>query len=74
LVGDLVRSPAVAVQLSSATFDLAALVAVQAERWLIAEATRTSRLINLSGGAAAITMAPDDVATIGSLFVAMLAT
>jgi len=47
---------------------------VQAERWLIAEATRTSRLINLSGGAAAITMAPDDVATIGSLFVAMLAT
>jgi len=47
-IGDLVRAAAGAQQFSDAPFDLAALVSLQTRRWLIEDATRTARLINLS--------------------------
>jgi hypothetical protein len=62
----------VAAHFSSAPFDLAALVSGQAERWLITDSTRTARLINLSRGSGDAALDPDDISTIGSLFVEML--
>ena len=72
LLRDLVRFPAAAEQFSSAPFDLTALVAAQAQRWLIAGATRTARLINLSVGAGDARLEADDVSTIGGLFISEL--
>jgi hypothetical protein len=72
LIGDLVRSPAVTAQFSSAPFDLSALVTAQVERWLIDGSLRTARLINLSAGAATSIVDPVHVSTIGELFVATL--
>ncbi|MGK2957731.1 MAG: nucleotidyl transferase AbiEii/AbiGii toxin family protein [Acidimicrobiales bacterium] len=71
LIGDLVRTPAAIELFSSAPFDLAALVSMQAERWLITDATRMSRLVHLSAGPVDATMEAADIATIGSLFVEM---
>jgi hypothetical protein len=44
----------------------------QAERWFITDSTRTARLVNLSRGSGDAAMDPDDISTIGSLFVEML--
>jgi hypothetical protein len=73
LIGDLVRAPAVAEQFAAAPFDLAVLVSLQTRRWLIEDATRTARLINLSAGGGDVMMNPGDIRTIGELFVEMLA-
>ena len=72
LIGDLVRTPSSAEQFAAAPFDLAALVSLQTQRWLIEDATRTARLIRMSAGAGDITVAPTDIATIGELFVGQL--
>ncbi|MGO9872166.1 MAG: nucleotidyl transferase AbiEii/AbiGii toxin family protein [Acidimicrobiia bacterium] len=71
LIADLVRAPAGAEQFADAPFDLAALVSLQAQRWLIEDATRTARLINLSAGAGEDMMNLANIATIGELFVEM---
>ncbi len=72
LVGDLVRVPTLAQPFLSAPFDLAALVSSQVERWLVDDALRTTRLINLSAGAGGPTINPGDISTIGELFVEIL--
>ena len=72
LIGDLVRSRVAAEQFSSAPFDLAALVAVHAERRLITDATRTARLINLGASVGDAATDPADISAIGNLFVDML--
>ena len=72
LIGDLVRTPPSAAQFETAPFDLAALVSLQTQRWLIENSTRTARLINMSAGGGDVTMNPADIATIGELFVEML--
>lgn len=73
LIGDLVRSPGLAEQFAVAPFDLAALVSLQTQRWLIEDATRTARLISMSAGGGDAAMNPASIATIGELFVEMLA-
>jgi hypothetical protein len=72
LITDLVRTPALMQEFSSAPFDLAALVSSQTQRWLIDGATRAARLINLSAGAGDAIMEPQDISTIGSVFVETL--
>lgn len=73
LIGDLVRATAGADQFADAPFDLAALVSLQTQRWLIEDATRTARLINMSSGGGEDTIDPANIAAIGELFVEMLA-
>lgn len=73
LIGGLVGAPLIADQFAAAPFDLAALVSSQTERWLIDDATRMARLMNMSTGGGDSRMNPADVATIGVLFVEMLA-
>ena len=68
LIGDLVRAPDGIEQFSSAPFDLEALVSAQVERWLIDDATRTAGLVRMSAGATGTRMEPDDIATLGRLF------
>jgi hypothetical protein len=72
LLGDLVRAPALTAELSSAPFDLSDLVASQVERWFIDEPLRTARLINLGAGGTPPIVDPDDISTIGELFVSIL--
>ena len=72
LIGDLVRSPAAIAQFSTAPFDLAALVSAQVERWLVTGSTRAARLFDLGAGTRGVTMDPDDISALGSLFEAML--
>lgn len=73
LIGGLVRTPMIAQQFAAAPFDLAALVSSQTERWLIDDAARMARLMNMSTGAGDAKVNPADIATIGELFVEMLA-
>ena len=73
LIGDLVRAPVIATQFGTAPFDLAPLVSLQTQRWLIDDATRMARLINMSAAGGGATMNPADIATIGELFVETLA-
>jgi hypothetical protein len=72
LIRDLVRVPATAQLFSSAPFDLTALVVTQVQRWLLAGATRTARLVNLSAGVGDARLEPDDISTIGGLFISEL--
>lgn len=72
LIGDLVRGREVAEQFAEAPFDLTALVVSQTQRWLIEDATHTARLITMSAGGGDTGMSPEDIRTIGELFVEML--
>ncbi len=72
LIGDLVRTPLIGEQFATAPFDLAALVSLQTQRWLIDDATRTARLVNMSTGGGDVPMNPAAITTIGELFVEML--
>jgi hypothetical protein len=73
LIGDLLRTAQAVEPFRAAPFDLAALVALQTDAWLIQGATRVARLMHLGAGAGDAPMAPADISAIGSLFTEMLA-
>ena len=72
LIGDLVRAPALTDQFASAPFDLSELVSSQVDRWLVEGATRTAGLVRMSDGTGRATMEPEEIATLGGLFVESL--
>jgi hypothetical protein len=74
LVGLLVRVGGSAAPLAGSPFDLSELVAAEARRWFVDDATRMARLMRLGEGSADASVDPDDIAALGELFIDRLRT
>lgn len=72
LIADLVRVESTVERYRGAPFDLPALVVSQTRRWLIEDATRMARLVSLGSEWGAAPTDPDEIATVGELFVEAL--
>ncbi|HEU5309046.1 MAG TPA: nucleotidyl transferase AbiEii/AbiGii toxin family protein [Acidimicrobiia bacterium] len=72
LIDELVRPGGSAEPFLDAPFDLAELVAAQAQRWFLDDATRTARLLRLASVPGDAIMEPDEIAALGEVFVAMV--